>query len=155
MKAVKSKKALFVEIQDSCGKFPVSFSTLKRFIRKILVKEKIKSVSLFFLLVSDLTMRRLNKKFLKLDRTTDVLSFDLKNRLTSKYCLVGDIVISMDAAFASSKILNISFKEELCRYLIHGILHLTCYDDTTPLKKKRMWARQEELLSTLRMKRGI
>jgi len=75
VRAVKSKKAFFIEIQDSCGKFPVSFSSLKRFIRKILMKEKIKSASLSLLLASDQTLRRLNKKFLNKDNATDVLSF--------------------------------------------------------------------------------
>ena len=76
---------------------------------------------------------------------TDVLSFDLSGDIKNGV-LFGDIVVSVDSALRASKSLRIPFKEELTRYLIHGILHLTGYDDTTAFKKKKMWKRQEELI---------
>jgi probable rRNA maturation factor len=152
VKAVKSQEAFLIEIQDFCAKSPVSLSCLKRFIQKILKKEKIKSASLSFFLVSNPFIRRLNKKFLKLDRATDVLAFDLKSEMISKHRLMGDVVISLDAALSSSQILGVSFKEELYRYIVHGILHLAGYDDRAASKKKKMWKRQEYLVKKYRYK---
>ena len=37
-------------------------------------------------------------------------------------------------------------KEELVRYIVHGVLHLSGYDDATPRARLRMGRRQEELV---------
>jgi len=81
-------------------------------------------------------MKRLNRRYRKSDRGTDVLAFE-----------TGDIIISIDAAHRQAKGFGSTPSRELKLYLIHGILHLLGYDDEKGLaQRKRMTKRQEELL---------
>lgn len=91
-------------------------------------------------------MRRLKKKYSGRDSETDVLSFDLRPAARPEASLKGDIVICVDRALAEARARRLPFKEELLRYILHGILHLTGYDDRTTGKKRKMWKRQEFLL---------
>ncbi|HAJ56139.1 MAG TPA: rRNA maturation RNase YbeY [Candidatus Omnitrophica bacterium] len=114
-----------------------------------LKEEKVKNAVLTVILSGDAALRRLNRKYMSKDSTTDVLSFDLKPPFLSKACLVADVVVSVDRARSVARKIKVSFKEELARYIIHGILHLTGYDDSTPDERRRMWMRQEELLKKI------
>ena len=66
-------------------------------------------------------MRILNYKFRKKNKTTDVLSFPLKNK---NY--IGDIAISFEIINKRSKKTN--FFLELDKMWIHGYFHLIGYD---------------------------
>lgn len=145
MKAVKNNPGIIVNVVKLHPGVPLSLIGLKRIIRSVLKQEKVTNAQLTFVLVSDHFLRRLNKKFTARDMDTDVLCFDISGDIKNGV-LFGDVVVSVDSASRVSKSLRIPFKEELTRYLIHGILHLTGYDDTTVFKKKKMWKRQEELI---------
>lgn len=146
MRAVKNQFKLDVEVKTLRTTVPFSLSQIKGLIQAVLKKERIRAAHLSVLLVSDPFIRRLNKNFLSKDSPTDVLSFDLHTGKFRRKGLTGDIVVSVDAARLLSRTLKIPLKEEIGRYIIHGILHLTGYDDTTPVEKKSMWKRQEKLL---------
>ena len=91
--------------------------------------------------VDDGPMRRLNKRFKGRDRSTDVLSFDLDG--------FGSIAISLDAARRNAKVFGTPVYKEAVRYVIHGILHMSGYDDDTAARRKRMAAKEERLLWTI------
>lgn len=63
--------------------------------------------------------------------------------------VLGDLVVSAEMARTFAKDLNIPFKQELARYLVHGTLHLLGYDDHKPVDYKKMHARQEWLLNKI------
>jgi len=101
-------------------------------------------------------IRRLNREFLNRDESTDVISFDLsgseekkgKSRFR-KYATsnpVGEIYVNLDRARLQARQYGITFWEELLRLSIHGLLHLFDYDDRNPVDRKKMMAKQEELL---------
>ncbi len=126
---------------------PFSFAAIRFVIEKILRKEHIHSAHLTFVLSSNVFIRSLNRKFLSRNEFTDCLAFDLKPKMWPKACLFGDIVISAETAKAVSAAGIFSYREELLRYIVHGILHLTGFDDITPGKRNKMWKRQEQLVS--------
>lgn len=128
---------------------PFSFKSARSFIEKILKKERIRMANLTVVWAGNAFIRSLNKKFLSKDEVTDCLAFDMKPKAWPKDCLFGDIVISVDAARLVSKKASFCFKEELARYVIHGVLHLAGFDDTIPSRRKKMWKRQEELVLQL------
>lgn len=135
-----------VEIKRLKQTLPFSSSTIRFAIEKILKKEHIHSACLTVVLTGDAFIRSLNKRFLLKDDTTDCLAFDLKPRSWPKNCLFGDVVVSVERAKAVSKAGAFYFQEELLRYIAHGILHLTGFDDVSPHKRKKMWERQEKLV---------
>lgn len=75
------------------------------------------------LFCGDFLCRRINKKFLKRNRSTDVISFALKE---DNY--LGDILINLRQVERQARLLRIPFKKELKRIIIHGVLHLLDYD---------------------------
>ena len=73
------------------------------------------------LLTNNKKMKSLNYKFRKKNKTTDVLSFPLKNK---NY--IGDIAISFEIINKRSKLSN--FFLEFDKMWIHGYFHLIGYD---------------------------
>tara|TARA_B100001123_G_C14922791_1_gene872453 strand:- start:105 stop:590 length:486 start_codon:yes stop_codon:yes gene_type:complete len=83
------------------------------------------------LFMKDFDIRQLNKKFRKVDKPTDVLSFPQNSDEDPSIpgeIILGDIAISLDKAKSQAKEHGLAFKEELTLLLIHGILHLLGYD---------------------------
>ncbi|OGW83493.1 MAG: rRNA maturation RNase YbeY [Omnitrophica bacterium RIFCSPHIGHO2_02_FULL_51_18] len=96
------------------------------------------------LLTDDREIRKINKRFLNHNYATDVIAFGLDEEP-----LLGDIVVSVERARAVAKELGIPFKEELARYLVHGMLHLLGYEDKPKKKYDRMHKRQEKILDVI------
>lgn len=85
---------------------------------------------------------QLNKKYLNHKHSTDIITFEY-SKLDS--CLEGEILISLDDAFDNSKSFRTSFKKELIRLVIHGVLHLLGYKDKRK-NEKRVMKMKENLL---------
>lgn len=97
------------------------------------------------------SIRTYNRKFLGRDRATDVIAFSDDKRLPAyQKNYLGDMVISVDRARSQAKVLRHSIRKELSVLIIHGILHLLGYDDTTPIKKGKMFRKQEEIYNKIR-----
>ncbi len=110
-------------------KYPKSF--IEKKIEILNKKNKIsKKKYIFSLILSDKTeITKLNKKFRKKNKSTDVLSFPFYEKRMLKLNLkkekeiyLGDVIINLE------KIINkkdqIKFETELNRLWIHGLLHL-------------------------------
>lgn len=123
---------------------PLSKVRIKKLAGRILsaLKEKGAGVCIFF--VSDAKMRKLNLKYRKIDRPTDCLAFPMREGR-----MLGDIVISVDTAKTNSRYFDSTVKKEITLYMVHGILHLLGFKDTTPSGKKRMRRMEEEIINRL------
>lgn len=86
--------------------------------------------------VSDATIARVHRDFMNIPGATDVITF-----------AHGEIIISPETALENAAHYGRSLDEELARYLIHGLLHLSGYEDQTPAEAKAMHALQERLLA--------
>ncbi|MFQ5839987.1 MAG: rRNA maturation RNase YbeY [Candidatus Methylomirabilales bacterium] len=103
------------------------------------------------LVVSDRTIRRLNRTYRGHDTPTDVLAFPQGHHpYPGSQELLGDVVISVETALKQARAEGHPLRTELATLLIHGILHLIGYDDTTPSARRRMWRRQNALLRQFR-----
>lgn len=87
------------------------------------MKKKIESIS--FIFCSDEYLQKLNLKYLKHEDLTDVIAFEYNE----SDLILGDIFISSERVRENSKKYKVSFKEELARVMIHGLLHLMGYKD--------------------------
>jgi len=105
----------------------------KRF-EKIAFFENYKIKHVNFVFVTDRTIFLLNSKFLNHYYPTDIITFN--------YCksvfIEGDLFISLDTVRINAKFYNNSFKSELYRVMIHGILHLMKFNDKTIIDIKKM-----------------
>lgn len=92
--------------------------------------------------ISDDELLEMNKKFLKHDYYTDIITFS-ENRGNR---LAGDIAISIPRVEENAKLIKTTFDQELKRVIIHGILHLCGYNDYTQEEKEIMRKKESDYL---------
>jgi probable rRNA maturation factor len=98
--------------------------------------------------ISAAEMARLNQTFLGHEGSTDVITFNHQEDPASPQ-LYGEIFISTDDALVHARRFRARWRSELARYLIHGVLHLEGFDDTTPAARRVMKLRENSLLKEL------
>jgi len=123
-------------------------SMLRRVAAHTACAEGFETGALSIAVVGATAMASLHRRFLGLPGPTDVLSFDLGTDRRRRF-VDGEVIACSDVARRRAGIRNHSFqaaKAELALYVVHGILHLTHYDDRTPAGAGRMHAREDRLL---------
>ena len=108
---------------------------------KKILKLKNKNLEFSILLTNNAKMKKLNNKFRKKNKITDVLSFPLKY-ITKNNIYIGDIAVSFEIINKRSRISN--FNYEFDKMWIHGYLHLAGYDHKKNKDYNRM--NKKELL---------
>ncbi len=114
-----------------------NFQTLeiKKIISDIshLENQNIESINL--VLSTDLHLNELKKKYFNKDHLTDVITFNLED---DKSFIDGEIYISMDRIIDNSNHFKCDLNDELKRIIIHGVLHLFGYQDSSQKAKDKM-----------------
>tara|TARA_B100000900_G_C20367267_1_gene628856 strand:- start:336 stop:752 length:417 start_codon:yes stop_codon:yes gene_type:complete len=95
-----------------------------------------------FIFCNDNYLQKINEKYLQHTELTDVITFDH----SQKEKLIGDIYISTERVKENASKFNTTFKSEIARVMIHGILHLIGYDDKSKIEKKRMREMENKFL---------
>lgn len=111
--------------------------------RKILKEESHKGI-VNVVLCSDEYVRALNREFRKLDKVTDVLSFEWDTD-----GILGEIYLAEHQIRRQAPRYRNSYKAELRRMLVHGILHLCGHDHMKPTERNRMRNREEQILGII------
>lgn len=107
---------------------------------------------LTYIFCSDAYLLNLNKKHLKHDTLTDIITFD--NTASGSPSLfqgggqgvVGDIFISVERVKENAEKFNVSRDHELHRVMVHGLLHLLGYKDKKPADKAQMTGKEDYYL---------
>lgn len=86
-----------------------------------------------------------NNKFLGHDYFTDVITFDY----TRKNRIGGDVMISLDTVKSNAELVGASYRRELLRVIIHGVLHLCGINDKGPGEREIMEAHENDALDIL------
>ncbi|MDO8617895.1 MAG: rRNA maturation RNase YbeY [Candidatus Uhrbacteria bacterium] len=127
---------------------PVDLKRLGRILGRRLRVRSSKVVGVRF--VSSSIMQQLNRRYRRVNRPTDVLSFKVTGhslQLTGFRLQVtnylGDLVVCPSYARQSARRQKIDLREELIRSLAHGVLHLAGFDHATKSEEKKMFAIQE------------
>ena len=107
-------------------------------------QKKIKEFTVF--LTNNSKMKNLNKKYRKINKPTDVLSFPLNMKIKSKIYL-GDIAISYE--IVNKRSYNSSFVYELDKMWIHGYLHLSGYDHIKNLDFEKIYKKENLIFKQL------
>lgn len=96
-----------------------------------------------YIFCSDRYLHQINKRFLRHDTYTDIITFDY----FEDDGIRSDVYISVDRARENARTYAVSITDEIHRLLIHGLLHLLGYDDQTSEEQQKMRAREEYYLS--------
>ena len=127
-----------IAIENCQRKVPLRLTRFDNFLRRSTKEIGLRRDAAFVRFVSDREMARLNGKYRKKPKTTDVLSFpsEQRKRPTSlrqqarSTCgsFLGDIAISPVVARRNAQRFGRPFEQEICILILHGLLHLLGYD---------------------------
>lgn len=100
-----------------------------------------------YIFCSDDYLLQINKEYLNHDYYTDIITFDHSSQ--SRH-ITSDIFISIDRVHENAHDLNTPFEQELHRVMVHGLLHLLGYGDSTEDEKILMRRKEDACLSLLK-----
>jgi probable rRNA maturation factor len=131
---------------------------LRRAVKSVLDAESITgAVEVGLLITGDTTVRRLNRDYRGLDRTTDVLSFALGETGSEGFVAppdsvrhLGEVIISFPQALRQAEAARHDLKKEMALLVVHGLLHLLGYDHVITADRRRMRARQKAILAKVK-----
>jgi probable rRNA maturation factor len=122
----------------------IDLQLLSRFAKRAL--EKVAAVErtalpaeIVAVLVSDRRISAMHLQFMQIAGPTDVITFHH-----------GEIVISVETADRQATQLGTVMFDELCLYLLHGLLHLAGFDDATESGSREMDQLQQKLIREIR-----
>ena len=135
-KKIKKKEFFFNQL---CRHFPKKF----KFINK--------RVYLTLLLSNNKNIKRLNKKFRKKDKHTDILSFPLHKKMKNfKEVYLGDVIISFNYMNKPKNINNYDFKEKVTKIFIHGFLHLLNFNHIKEKEYQIMFREEQKIFRSVK-----
>ena len=100
-------------------------------------------------IVTDDTIHKMNRQYLKHDYTTDVLSFPLSS--PEAPVLEGEIAISFETAKHRATEYHWRTEDELLLYAIHGALHLVGFSDHSQEEQAEMRDCEKKILEKMNL----
>lgn len=113
-----------------------------------------------FLLTDASTLRALNKKFLKKDRPTNVLSFPgqvlrpgtfHKVLQQTQYLYLGDLAFAYEVILEESLEYNIQFSRHFSYLCVHGLLHTLGYNHEEEKEAAEMLLIESKIMTELKI----
>jgi len=120
-------------------------SQISHWITDTIHNEGFKEGEINYIFCDDAYLLDLNIKFLDHDTLTDIISFDY----TLGKLINGDVYISVERVRENAKDFEVTFENELCRVMIHGILHYCGYKDKTETDIATMREKENYYISRL------
>jgi probable rRNA maturation factor len=128
---------------------PLNTKLLRNIVRSLLVDELSRDdFEIGISIIGEEAMTRMNEGYLRHKGSTDVITFDYTDATRPK-CLAGEIFVCLDEALAQAPRFRANWQNELIRYIVHGILHLSGYDDNTAAARGKMKREENRLMRRL------
>lgn len=112
-------------------------------IKNTIQQEAKSATEISYIFCTDEYLYQMNLAYLNHDTYTDIITFDY----TENSVVSGDIFISIDRVKENAIKFKTTFKNELSRVIIHGVLHLLGYKDKTPEQKQVMRSKEDFYLT--------
>ena len=137
---------------------------LEKVINECFKNEKMDNLKLYVSITLTIPdeIQKINKKYRNIDKPTDVLSFpmfekeEIQELIKENYQVddvLGDIIISIPRVKEQAIEYGHSFERELSYMCVHGFYHLMGYDHIRDEDKKKMRAKEDEVLNILKITR--
>ncbi len=136
---------------------------IKQVIDKCFEAEKLKNLYISITLTTSNKIKKINNKYRKIDKPTDVLSFPMfEKEEIEQVCkenfegiseTLGDIIIAVEQVKKQAKEYEHSFERELAYMVVHGFYHLMGYDHMQEDEKDQMRKKEENILEMLQINR--
>ena len=143
---------------DEHGRSPAIVAAMEKSVKRCLelegIDESICELSVTF--TDACGIRQMNNRYRGSDKVTDVLSFPQygsPEEMTGEMIELGDVVICSEKAKEQARDFGHSFEREIVYLFTHSMLHLLGYDHMEETDRKRMRAREEEVMRYLDLSR--
>lgn len=107
------------------------------------------------LLTTDAEVRRLNRRYRRVNKATDVLSFPAAELPAGAEPVAGDLAISLPTAGRQAAEQGHSISVEIKILILHGLLHLAGYDHEDEADGGKMARRERLLRARLGLPQGL
>ncbi len=97
-----------------------------------------------YVFCDDEQLLTINQQYLQHDTYTDIITFPTSSQ---PGIISGEIYVSIPRVTENAELQQVSFRDELSRVVVHGVLHLLGYEDHTPDEKKEMRAKEDYYLT--------
>ena len=136
---------------------PLDLKRIKKVAERILADLALPDAELSILLVNDIQIRELNRRYLHRNKPTNVLAFPMrKGEFPSLHpYLLGDLVISVETAQRQSNRFGLDEIGMVTLLMVHGILHLVGYEHEGTRKGAREMTLQQKQIFQSILKEGI
>lgn len=137
--------ACSVDITDRQKILTISKPWLERLVQRALAAEEVEQAEIGILLVDDRRIAKLHGEWFDDPTPTDVITFDF----SAGDMLSGDIAVSTETARRMAREFGWTPRQEVAYYVVHGLLHLTGYDDHTPADRRAMRSRERAVMKAI------
>jgi probable rRNA maturation factor len=167
MAPTKQDQGIVIQIAKDFKRIDVDTTKFRVLVRAVLKRFKVSRATVSIVVVGDARIRKLNKRFLNRNFSTDCLSFDLsdddadtsvfsdlpisiRNRRSKVQSpRLFELVVNGERAVKEARSRGHSSEAELALYLIHGLLHNLGFDDSEAAEAQRMHRTEDEILHEL------
>ena len=118
--------------------------TIKKNLNQIFISEGFIAGEIDFIFCTDQVLLVLNANHLNHHTLTDILTFDLSE---DNSAINAEIYISTERVAENAVLFGVSFRQELIRVMIHGVLHLCGYNDHSKQEILQMRSKEDYYLS--------
>jgi probable rRNA maturation factor len=134
-----------VSIINRQTKHPVKTRAFERLLGDLARDYRLRDPEVTLSFVGEQAIRTLNRKWMKKDRPTDVLSFPLGDKAPDGKYYLGDIVIAVPVAVRQARAKGHGLDRELRLLAVHGFLHLLGYDHFAGIEEEERKAHRRYL----------
>jgi len=117
-------------------KYWINQKKFKDLLKRLVKYYKLRAPEVSLVFVDTRTIKALNRRYLKKNVPTDVLSFPIGEKSVNGKFYLGDIIISVPQAFKQCFPLNHGLEREIELLAIHGFLHLLGFEHSEEIEEE-------------------
>lgn len=125
-----------IEILNHQNRHRLNLKKLKNLLKRLIEHYKLDNPEVTLVFVNTKQIKTLNRKYLKKDSPTDVLSFPIGEKSADGKFYLGDIIISVPQAFKQCSSQKHGLERELELLTIHGFLHLLGFEHSAGIEEE-------------------
>jgi probable rRNA maturation factor len=148
MAPARQKPDIAIQIAKNFKNINIRPPMIKKLVKVVCNRFKLSKATISIAIVDSAQIRKMNKRFLSHNITTDCLSFDLsdnnKNSIKSF-----ELIVNGEMAVKQAKLRGHSSEAELALYITHGLLHNLGFDDSTKKQAEKMHNTEDQILQEL------
>ena len=138
-----SDPGIFFHFEDISFDFP-SETTVSEWLTAVAENEGKPLGEVSYIFCTDEYLHKINLEHLAHDDLTDVITFPYSEKK-----IEGDVFISAERVRENAASLGVTFMHEVCRVMVHGLLHLVGHSDKTAELRAEMTEKEDFYLKRL------